>query len=139
MLAWLLAAHVLGVILWAAGVFGAGRALIDHARLGTASPELSAVERRLLLRCAHPGMTLAIVAGAWAISLNPNYYLKEGWMLAKLAAAALAVAATIVLSVASKRMITAPASAGERSLQIWRGLFMGAIAAALVLVFVKPI
>ncbi|MCX5788354.1 MAG: glycosyltransferase family 39 protein [Elusimicrobia bacterium] len=95
--------------------------------------------RRLLLGSAHPGMTLAIIAGAWAISLNPSYYLKEGWMIAKLAAAALAVASTVVLSVAAKRINARPGATGERALRLWRGIFMGAVAAALLFVFVKPL
>ena len=139
MLAWLLAAHVFGVLLWAAGVLGAGRALIDRARLASPPPELDGAARRLLLGSAYPGMTLAIIAGGWAISLNPSYYLKEGWMIAKLAAAALAVASTVVLWVAATRLGARPGAVGERALRLWRGLFMGAVAAALLFVFVKPL
>ena len=138
MLGWLLAAHVLGVLLWSAGVLGAGRALLDHARSPGGSPEVGRTARRLLLGSALPGMARALIAGAWALSINPGYYLKEGWMFAKLAAAALAVVATVVLSAASKRLGDRADAVGERALRLWRGLFMGAVAAALLLVFVKP-
>lgn len=139
MLAWLLAFHTLGVILWVAGVFGAGRVMIDHARSGGPGGPYTALERRLLFGSAHPGMTLALLTGVAALTQNPAYYLHEGWMHAKLAAAALAIAATIVLSVASRRLGEAQPSVGERAIKLWRGLFMGAVVAILVLVFVKPI
>lgn len=140
MLPWLLALHVLGVILWVAGVFGAGRVMIDHARSGGQErATLTAIERRLLLMSAHPGMALALLTGIGALALNPGYYLREGWLHAKFAAAALAAAATIVLTVASRRLGEPQPTVGERAIALWRGVFMGAVAAALVLVFVKPI
>ncbi|MBI4422395.1 MAG: CopD family protein [Elusimicrobia bacterium] len=139
MLAWLLVLHVLGVILWVAGAFAAGRVLLDHARAGAQGAAFVPTERSLLLKTAHPGMTLALATGAAALALNSGYYLHEGWMHAKLAATALAVAATVVLTVASRRMSAAHDAVGERALTLWRGLLMGAVLAALVLVFVKPL
>ncbi len=139
MLAWLLTFHTLGVILWVAGVFGAGRALIDQARLGPSGAPLAPTARRLLLASAHPGMLLALLSGGAALSQNPGYYMHEGWMLAKLAAAALAVVATVVLTVAARKLNDPQPSVGERALKLWRGVFMGTITAALVLVFVKPV
>ena len=139
MLGWILAFHTLGVILWVAGVFGAGRAMIDQARLGPQGGNLAPTSRRLLLASAHPGMTLALLSGGAALAQNPGYYMHEGWMLAKLGAAALAVAATIVLTVAAARLNAPQPTVGERAIKLWRGVFMGSIAAILVFVFVKPV
>lgn len=138
MLAWLLVFHLLGIVMWVAGVFGAGRVMIDHAR-GGGGAAFTALERQLLFKSGHAGMTLAILTGAAALTVNPSYYLGEAWMWAKLGAAAMAVASTIVLTVCSKRLATTPPTVGEKAVKLWRGLFMGSIAAALVFVFVKPL
>ncbi|MBI4346517.1 MAG: CopD family protein [Elusimicrobia bacterium] len=139
MLAWLLALHTLGIALWVAGVFGAGRVMIDHVRGGAPGGPLLPTARRLLSLSGHTGMTLAIVTGLGALTQNPGYYLHEAWLHAKLAAFGLAMAATIVLTIAAKRLAQPQPTVGERAIKLWRGLFMGAVAAALVFVFVKPI
>ena len=138
MLSWLLAAHVGGVILWAAGVSGAGCALVARAKAGDDSIVLPALARRLLLRSAHSGMALAVIAGTCALVMNPGYYLKEGWMIGKLATALVAVAATVALSIEAARMAGGAAAAGARP-RLWSGLFIGSVTVALWLVFVKPI
>ncbi|MBI5202228.1 MAG: CopD family protein [Elusimicrobia bacterium] len=139
MLAWLLTLHVLGLCLWTAGVFGAGRVLIDQARLGPQGAPLGPSARRLLLASAHPGMTLAMITGAAALAQNPGYYFHEGWMHAKLACAFLAAAATVVLTVLARKLQRPEGAPSARSVVVWRGVFMGALLASLVLVFVKPV
>lgn len=138
MLAWLLVVHILGLALWVAGVFGAGRLMIDHAR-GEGGAALTPIERRLLFKSGHAGMTLVLLSGALALGVNPSYYRREAWLWAKLGAAALAVAATVVLTIQCRRLAEAPGSVTDKSVKLWRGLFMGAVAAAVVLVFVKPL
>ncbi len=138
MLGSMLALHVLGIILWVGGVFAAGRVLLDHARSGP-GPSFTALERSLMLRTAHPGMLLVLLTGAAMLAFNPEYYLREYWMLAKLGVAVLMILPTIALTVASRRMAERFDASCEGKLRRWRRLFMGLALAELILVFVKPI
>lgn len=84
-------------------------------------------------------MTVAIIFGVLALGNNPSYYFSEGFMRAKFVAVGFAVLATIALTIACRKLQSPEPTVSERAIKLWRGLFMGAIAAAVVLIFARPL
>ena len=87
MVAWLLAGHVFGFVLWIGGLLGTTILLGRH--LQETSPEarqaLARVERTALRAMADPGALVTLVAGVGLVTTNPSYYLAARWLHIKLA------------------------------------------------------
>lgn len=78
--------HIIAMVAWFAGLFYLPRLFVYHA---TASDEISIkrfkiMERRLYYAITWPAAILTTLLGLWLISYSPSYYLKAGWMHAKL-------------------------------------------------------
>lgn len=79
--------HIIAMVAWFAGLFYLPRLFVYHA---DADDELSLarfklMERRLYYGISWPAALLTTALGLLLISYNPSYYLKAGWMHAKLA------------------------------------------------------
>ena len=87
MVAWLIAGHVFGVILWISGLLGTTVLLGRH--LQETSPDarqaLSRVERTVLRAFADPGAFVTLAAGIALVTTNPAYFLASRWLHIKLA------------------------------------------------------
>lgn len=78
--------HIISLVAWFAGLFYLPRLFVYHA---TSSDLLSMtrfklMERRLYYGITWPAAVATSLLGIWLISYNPEYYLKAGWMHAKL-------------------------------------------------------
>ncbi|MEK7657141.1 MAG: hypothetical protein AAB412_05250 [Elusimicrobiota bacterium] len=75
-------------------------------------------------------MGLVLLTGAGLLSSSPEYFLRQGWLHAKLACVALLAALTLVAAI---RRGAAPARAG-----LVHGLFWALVSAVLLLAVLKP-
>jgi putative membrane protein len=84
--AWLLASHIFGLVLWISGLLVTTMALSRHTQ--ETSPEarqaLARLERLYLRALADTGALVAILAGIGLITTSPDYYLHAGWLHMKL-------------------------------------------------------
>jgi putative membrane protein len=83
---WVKAFHIVAVVTWFAAIFYLPRLFVYHA---SAEDEISRerfkiMERKLYRGIMWPSMVAVIALGLWLISFSPDYYLKAGWMHAKL-------------------------------------------------------
>ena len=78
--------HIIAMVAWFAGLFYLPRLFVYHA---DASDKISIerfkiMERRLYYGITWPAALLTTVLGLMLLLYNPQYYLKSGWMHAKL-------------------------------------------------------
>ncbi|MAR01175.1 MAG: TIGR00701 family protein [Oceanospirillaceae bacterium] len=90
---WLKAFHIIAVITWMAGIFYLPRLFVYHAdATDTVSSErFKVMERKLYRGIMNPSMMVAVALGIWMILLNPDFYMSQGWMHAKLTMAVLMI------------------------------------------------
>jgi putative membrane protein len=83
---WLKAFHIIAVVTWFAAIFYLPRLFVYHAdATDTISRErFKIMERKLYRGIMTPSMIVVIALGAWMIALNPDFYLSQGWLHAKL-------------------------------------------------------
>jgi len=89
---WFKTLHIVGVVVWFAGLFYLVRLFIYHREADDLEPSIrtafqaqyALMERRLANIITTPGMVLAVVCALGLLSVNPTW-LKQGWMHAKLA------------------------------------------------------
>ena len=89
---WFKTLHIVGVVVWFAGLFYLVRLFIYHREAAELEPPLRAafeaqyavMERRLANIITTPGMAVAVVMAVGLLSVNPAW-LHQGWMHAKFA------------------------------------------------------
>jgi putative membrane protein len=89
---WFKTLHIVGVVVWFAGLFYLVRLFIYHREAEELEPALrtafqqqyALMERRLANIITTPGMVVAVVCAAGLLSVNPAW-LRQGWMHGKLA------------------------------------------------------
>ena len=89
---WFKTLHIVGVVVWFAGLFYLVRLFIYHQEAADLEPALRTaftqqyglMERRLANIITTPGMVVAVVCAIGLLSVNPAW-LQQGWMHAKLA------------------------------------------------------
>ncbi len=89
---WFKTLHIVGVVVWFAGLFYLVRLFIYHREAEDLDPALRSafqqqyalMERRLANIITTPGMVVAVVCAIGLLSVNPAW-LHQGWMHAKLA------------------------------------------------------
>jgi protoporphyrinogen IX oxidase len=79
--------HIIAMVAWFAGLFYLPRLFVYHA---SAKDELSIkrfklMEKKLYYGIMWPAAILTTVLGFWLLAVNILYYLRAGWMHAKLA------------------------------------------------------
>lgn len=84
---WLKAFHIVAVVTWFAALFYLPRLFVYHAMSEDqiSKDRFKIMERKLYRGIMTPSMIVVIALGTWLITLNPEYYLSQGWMHAKLA------------------------------------------------------
>jgi putative membrane protein len=88
---WFKTLHIVGVVVWFAGLFYLVRLFIYHREAADLEPPLRAafeaqyalMERRLANIITTPGMVVAVAMAGGLLSVNPAW-LHQGWMHAKL-------------------------------------------------------
>jgi putative membrane protein len=89
---WFKTLHIVGVVVWFAGLFYLVRLFIYHREAAELEPPIrvafevqySVMERRLANIITTPGMVVAVAMAVGLLSVNPAW-LHQGWMHAKLA------------------------------------------------------
>jgi putative membrane protein len=89
---WFKTLHIVGVVVWFAGLFYLVRLFIYHREAAELEPPLrqafedqyALMERRLANIITTPGMVVAVGCAVGLLSVNPSW-LQQGWMHAKLA------------------------------------------------------
>lgn len=105
MASWLIAVHVMGVVLWVGSLLVAALVLAQHTQetAAEARTALAKLGRKILRAIADPGATLAILAGIAIIWTNSGYYLHARWLHLKLIFVLLLVGATVLFGVNTRR------------------------------------
>ena len=126
---WLLALHVLGIVLWIGGLLAATGVLAQSAAADAAIRAAVAQPARKLMRLlADPGAALAIVAGGWLLSADAMGYFAQPWFQTKLVVVVGLIGLHGATAVRAKRAATG----GEiTTRQVW-GVFLAVLAAAIV-------
>jgi putative membrane protein len=96
---WFKTLHIVGVVVWFAGLFYLVRLFIYHREAEDLEPPLRSafqeqyalMERRLANIITTPGMVVTVVCAVGLLSVNPTW-LSQGWMHAKFAFVALLLA-----------------------------------------------
>lgn len=83
---WLKASHIIAMVAWFAGLFYLPRLFVYHAETSDAlsSHRFKTMERRLYYGITWPAGLLTTLLGLCLLSYNFGFYLKAGWLHAKL-------------------------------------------------------
>lgn len=78
--------HIIAMVAWFAGLFYLPRLFVYHAETNdlVSIERFKIMERRLYYGITWPAALLTTLLGLLLISYNPSYYMKAGWMHAKL-------------------------------------------------------
>lgn len=78
--------HLIAVIAWFAGLFYLPRLFVYHADTqdSISIERFKVMERRLYYAITWPAGIITTLLGLWLLQYNATYYLKSGWMHAKL-------------------------------------------------------
>ncbi len=137
-MAWILAFHVFGVILWM------GSLLVLSSLLGLVAEEVGVSKERFLVAArrlfdvsANGGALAAIGFGIWLIFIDPGV-LRQGWLHIKL----LLVLGIFVMHARLYRRINAlesePSGANRREFAMTHGILSILLLGILLLVFLRP-
>ncbi|MBR74771.1 MAG: TIGR00701 family protein, partial [Cyanobium sp. RS427] len=88
---WFKTLHIVGVVVWFAGLFYLVRLFIYHVETAELAPELqqpfrdqyTVMEKRLANIITTPGMVVAVSMATGLLVMQPSW-LQQGWMHAKL-------------------------------------------------------
>jgi protoporphyrinogen IX oxidase len=92
-MAWLEAFHIMSVITWFAGIFYLPRLFVYHAMSDDqiSKDRFVVMERKLFKGIMTPSAIATVLFGSWLIASAPDYYLRQGWLHAKLTLVALLI------------------------------------------------
>lgn len=78
--------HIIAMVAWLAGLFYLPRLFVYHAEATdiVSFARFKIMERRLYYAITWPSGIVTILLGLWLLSYNWDYYIKAGWMHAKL-------------------------------------------------------
>ena len=103
---WLIAFHVIGVVMWMGSLMTLSRLLGYHTREpATVRPRLSYIEGRLDLLGAVPGALLTLGTGLGQLALEPaGWFRASGWMHTKLLLVLVLVVLHVMTMVRHRRL-----------------------------------
>ena len=78
--------HIIAMVAWFSGLFYLPRLFVYHADTEdeVSIARFKVMERRLYYGITWPAALLTTLLGIWLLKYNLSYYLKAGWMHAKL-------------------------------------------------------
>ncbi|KGP63802.1 membrane protein [Legionella norrlandica] len=78
--------HVIALVAWFSGLFYLPRLFVYHAESqdGISINRFKIMEKRLYYGITWPAALATTILGLWLLTYNMEYYLKAGWMHAKL-------------------------------------------------------
>lgn len=129
---WVKAFHIVFMVTWFAGLFYLPRLFVYHAMANDErAPERTSfkiMERKLFWGIMTPGAALTIAFGLWLLAPAWEEYLRQGWMLAKLAL----VAALLAYHVWCGLLVADFAAGRNRHGHVWYRWFNEAPVLALI-------
>ena len=114
MVAWILVAHVFGIVFWVSGLLVTSIALVRHTQENSAEGRnaLARLERIFLRGLADVGAIVALAAGITLVANNPSHYLHARWLHIKFTFVLMLIILHGAIAVGSKRF-----AAGRITLQ----------------------
>ena len=129
--------HLLGVILWMGSLFVVSRLLAEHATHPAAGEVLTNLEERLFATIIHGGAAVVIATGILMLLEEP-FFLRQGWLHAKLALVLVLVFLDVRLYRRMQAMHTVPGSVSRADLIRLHGYLGLALIAIVFLATVRP-
>ena len=86
MQAWLLVLHLPAMVLWIGSLLVVTSILAAHCREAgvEARNALARLENKIFRRMVHPGAALMVITGVLLVLAEPQFYMREPWLHAKL-------------------------------------------------------
>jgi len=139
-MAWIEAFHIIAVISWFAGIFYLPRLFVYHAMSEDqiSKDRFVVMERKLFWGIMTPSAIATIVLGIWLVAMAPDFYLRQGWLHAKISLVALVVAYHISCWWFMVRFRQDRNRHSHRFFRIYNELPVLALVAIVILVVVKP-
>jgi putative membrane protein len=135
---WQKAFHVIGVVMWFAGLFYLPRLMVYHAEaIETPIRDRFKVMERRLMVMTHIGGVLTIAFGIATLVTEP-FYLHAGWLHAKLALVALLVIYHAMLLKLVRDFAHGRCRWGSRTLRLFNEIPTLLLVAIVILAVVKP-
>jgi protoporphyrinogen IX oxidase len=137
-MAWILAFHVFGVVLWM------GSLLVISSFLGLVSDEVGVSKERFLVAAnrlmifsANGGALATIAFGLWLILLDP-VVMRQGWLHIKLALVLLIIVMHVRLYRRIRALQSEPSAASRAEFAMVHGILSLLLLGILFLVFLRP-
>lgn len=139
-MAWIEAFHIIAVISWFAGIFYLPRLFVYHTMSDDqiSRDRFVIMERKLFWGIMTPSAIATVLLGGWLVSMAPDYYLRQGWLHAKLALVALVIAYHISCWWFLVRFREGRNTHGHVFFRYYNELPVLALIAIVILVVVKP-
>jgi putative membrane protein len=83
---WLKSFHIISMVCWFSGLFYLPRLFVYHAMSEdqVSRDRFKIMERKLYRAITTPAAIATLILGVIMLGMNPDYFLKQGWMHAKL-------------------------------------------------------
>jgi protoporphyrinogen IX oxidase len=99
---YLKAVHLIAAFPWVAGLYCLPRLYMYHAQAGVGAPQaetFTIMEQRLLRAVMTPAMLITVGLGLWIafVAHGPDWWMRAGWLHAKIALVVLMLAVHILL------------------------------------------
>ena len=84
---WIKSFHIISMVCWFSGLFYLPRLFVYHAMSEDqiSRDRFKIMERKLYRGITTPAATATVILGVIMLFMNPDYFLTQGWMHAKLA------------------------------------------------------
>lgn len=84
---WIKSFHIISMVCWFSGLFYLPRLFVYHAMSEdqVSRDRFKIMERKLYRAITTPAATATVILGVIMLFMNPDYFLTQGWMHAKLA------------------------------------------------------
>lgn len=138
--AWLLAPHLLGMVLWVGSLLVVTLVLAAHCQEAGAEARqvLSRVETKIFKGVAHPGAALMVLTG-FVLVLTDSSYLRAPWLHAKLLLVAFLVGFDLRIYFRAKSLQSGKIQMQRRECLILHSAVALAFLGILILVLTKPL
>ena len=139
MVAWMLVAHLIGLVFWVGSLLAVTHVLAVHTQESSeeARAALGRLETKLLKGLAHPGAVIMTISGIALLFLLP-YALRETWMYLKIILILILVALDLRVTFRAKAFQAGKVALQRSECMMLHGVISAIFLAIVVLVIVKP-
>jgi len=136
---WVLALHIVGLVLWTGGLLAATQVLALRSRESSVEARLALTRLagKLLKGIAHPGAAVTVIAGVAMLGLRPDD-LRQTWLHVKLALVVVLIATDLMMTVRFKAVEAGRGEIGARQARMAHGVTALLLLAIVALAVIKP-